>query len=76
MVFTCAYFVAMRVTLMSFAFVTRGLRRDMWTMLETHILMNSLIFHPILTLVLRLALLLVLSHFSHGPNHRSYGFGL
>jgi hypothetical protein len=44
-------------------------------MLETHILMNSLIFRPILTLVLRLALLLVLSHFSHGPNHRSYGFG-
>jgi hypothetical protein len=44
-------------------------------MLETHIVMSSLIFHLILTLVLHLTLLLVLSRFSHGPNHRSYGFG-
>jgi hypothetical protein len=32
----------------------------MHTMLETHILMSSLIFHLVLTLVLRLALLLML----------------
>jgi hypothetical protein len=44
-------------------------------MLETQIVMSSLIFHLVLTLVLHLALLLMLSYFSHGPNNRSYGFG-
>jgi hypothetical protein len=45
---------------MSFASITRELRRGTLTMLETHIVMSSLIFHLILTLVLCLALLLVL----------------
>jgi hypothetical protein len=45
---------------MSFASVTRELRRGALMMLETHIVMNSLIFRPVLTLVLRLAHLLVL----------------
>jgi hypothetical protein len=44
-------------------------------MLETHIVLSSLILCLILTLVFHLALLLMLSHFSHGPNHRSYDFG-
>jgi hypothetical protein len=48
------------VTWMSFASVERGLRRDILSMLETHIVMSSLSFHLVLTLVLRLALLLVL----------------
>jgi hypothetical protein len=47
------------VTWMSFASVTRELRRGALTMLETHIVMGSLIFHLVLTLVLRLALLLM-----------------
>jgi hypothetical protein len=62
-------------------------------MLETHIVMSSLmfclslilIFHLARTLMLRLALFscasprtssCVLPQFAHGPNHRSYGFGL
>jgi hypothetical protein len=45
---------------MSFAFDVRELRRDTLSMLETHFVMSSLIFHLVLTLVLRLAHLLVL----------------
>jgi hypothetical protein len=55
-----AYFVAMMVTWMSFASVVRELRRDTLTMLETHIVMSSLIFHLTLSLVLGLTLLLML----------------
>jgi hypothetical protein len=52
--------VAVLVTWMSFASVGRGLRRGVLSMLETHIVMSSLIFRLILTLVRCLALLLVL----------------
>jgi hypothetical protein len=45
---------------MSFASVVRELRRDALTMVETHIVMNSLIFCFFLSLVVCLALLLVL----------------
>jgi hypothetical protein len=45
---------------MSFAFDVRDLRGDALSMLETHIVMSSLIFRLVLTLVLRLALLHVL----------------
>jgi hypothetical protein len=45
---------------MSFASVERGLRTCILSMLETHIVMSSLSFCLVLTLVLRLALLLVL----------------
>jgi hypothetical protein len=45
---------------MSFAFDARELRRDVLTMLETHIVMSSLIFCLTLSLALHLALLLVL----------------
>jgi hypothetical protein len=45
---------------MSFASDVRKLRRDALSMLETHIVMSSLIFRLILTLMLRLALLHVL----------------
>jgi hypothetical protein len=45
---------------MSFAFDVRELRRDTLSMLETHFVMSSLIFHLVLTLLLRLAHLLVL----------------
>jgi hypothetical protein len=55
-----AYFVAVLVTWMSFASIIRELRRDILTMLETHIVMSSLIFCLVLTLMLHLALLLVL----------------
>jgi hypothetical protein len=51
-----ACFVAVLVTWMSFAFDIRDLRGGALSMLETHIVMSSLIFH-LLTLVLRLALL-------------------
>jgi hypothetical protein len=44
---------------MSFTSVAKELRRDALTMLETHIVMSSLIFHLVLTLVLCLTLLLV-----------------
>jgi hypothetical protein len=56
----CACFVTVLVTWMSFASVTRELRRDALTMLEIHIVMGSLIFHLVLILVFCLALLLVL----------------
>jgi hypothetical protein len=55
-----ACFVAMLVTWMSFAFGARELRRGVLTMLETHIVMSSLIFRLDLILVLCLALTLVL----------------
>jgi hypothetical protein len=71
----CAYFVVMLVTWTSFASTTKELRKDVLSMLETHIVTSSLISRLALTLVLHLTLLLVLSHFSHGPNHRSYSFG-
>jgi hypothetical protein len=45
---------------MSFTFVARELRRDILSMLETHIMMSSLIFGLVLFLMLCLALLLVL----------------
>jgi hypothetical protein len=44
-------------------------------MLETHIMMSSLSFRLVLTLVLHLTHLLMLCLISHGPNHRSYDFG-
>jgi hypothetical protein len=64
----CAYFVAVLVTWMSFASDVGELRGGMLSMLETHIVMSSLISRLILilmshlafTLVLRLALLHVL----------------
>jgi hypothetical protein len=64
-----AYFVAVLVTWMSFASIIRELRRSTLTMLGTHIVMSSLIFR--LTLTSSRAF----SHFSHEPNHCSYGFG-
>jgi hypothetical protein len=45
---------------MSFASAARELRRDTLPMLETHIVMSSVIFRLALTLVLHLTLLLVL----------------
>jgi hypothetical protein len=50
----------MLVTLMSFAFTPRELRRDTLIMLGTHIAMSLLTFCLILILVLHLVLLLVL----------------
>jgi hypothetical protein len=52
-----AYFVVVLVNWMSFASGIRDLRGDALSMLETHIVMSSLIFRLILTLVLHLALL-------------------
>jgi hypothetical protein len=52
--------VAVLVTWMSFASDIRELRRGILSMLETHIVMSSLIFHLVLTLMLHLALLLML----------------
>ena len=52
--------MAVRVTWMSFASGARELRRDILIMLETHIVMSSLMFRLVLILVLRLALTLVL----------------
>jgi hypothetical protein len=53
---------------MSFASEGRELRGGVLSMLETHIVMSSLIFHPILILMFRLAFtlvfLLALSHVS------------
>jgi hypothetical protein len=48
------------ITWMSFASITRELRRGILIILETHIVMTSLISYLFLTLVLRLACLLVL----------------
>jgi hypothetical protein len=45
---------------MSFASGAKELRSDALSMLETHIMMSSLIFYLVLILVLHLALLLVL----------------
>jgi hypothetical protein len=50
----------MLVTWISFASDARELRRDALSMLETHIMVSSLIFRLVLILVLHLALLLVL----------------
>jgi hypothetical protein len=58
LLFNC--FVAVLVTWLSFASVTRELRRSILTMLETHTVMSSLISHLALTLVHRLTLLLVM----------------
>jgi hypothetical protein len=55
-----ACFVVVLVTWMSFATDIRELRRDTSSMLETHIMMSSLIFRLFITLVLRLAHLLML----------------
>jgi hypothetical protein len=52
--------MAVVVTWMSFASVARELKRCALTMLETHIVMSSLIFCFALSLALRLTLLLVL----------------
>jgi hypothetical protein len=52
--------VAVLVTWMSFASGERGLRGGVLSMLETHIMMNLLIFRLILILMFRLALTLVL----------------
>jgi hypothetical protein len=55
-----ACFMAVMATWMSFASGASELRRDALSMLETHILMSSLIFRLVLILVLCLAHLLVL----------------
>jgi hypothetical protein len=52
--------MAVLVTWISFASDARELRRDALSMLETHIMVSSLIFRLVLILVLHLALLLVL----------------
>jgi hypothetical protein len=57
LLFAC--FVVVLVTWMSFASGARELRRGALCMLETYIMMSSLIFHLILILMLRLALPLV-----------------
>jgi hypothetical protein len=69
---------------MSFASDRTELRGDVLSMLETHIVMSSLIFRLVLILMFHLAFTLVflltlfsraLPQFAHGPNHRSYGLG-
>jgi hypothetical protein len=55
-----ACFVAVLITWISFASDARELRRGALSMLETHIVMSFLIFRLVLTLVLRLAQLLML----------------
>jgi flagellar biosynthesis protein FlhB len=55
-----AYFVAVLVTWMCFASDGRELRGGMLSMLETHIVMSSLIFRLVLILMFRLAFTLVL----------------
>jgi hypothetical protein len=57
LLFAC--FMVVLVTWMSFASVARELRRGTLTMLETHIVMSSLIFRVALSLALCLALFLV-----------------
>jgi hypothetical protein len=59
--FTFAYFVAMWVTWMSFAFGAREWRRGVWIMLETHIMLSLLIFCLIFLLVLYLIFLMDLT---------------
>jgi hypothetical protein len=56
----CACFVSVLVTWMSFASGGRELRGGVLSMLETHIVMSSLIFCLILILMFRLAFTLVL----------------
>jgi hypothetical protein len=53
-------FVVVLVTWMCFASIERGLRRGVLSILETHIVMSSLSFRLVHTLVLCLTLLLVL----------------
>jgi hypothetical protein len=60
MVFTLACFVVVRATWVSFAFGVKELRGGMLSMLETHIVMSSLISHLVLILVFRLVRTLVL----------------
>jgi hypothetical protein len=60
MVFTLAYFVAVRATWISFAFDVRELRKDTLSMIETHIMMSFLICRLVLILVFCLACTLVL----------------
>jgi hypothetical protein len=55
----CACFVAVLVTWMSFAFSGRELRGGVLRMLETHIMMSSLIFCLVLILMFRLTFTLV-----------------
>jgi hypothetical protein len=55
-----ACFVVMLVTWMSFTSDARESRRDALSMLETRIMMSSLIFYLVLTLVLHLAHVIVL----------------
>jgi hypothetical protein len=43
-------------------------------MLETHIVMSSLIFYLVLFYYASPHTYHALPHFSHGPNHHSYGF--
>jgi hypothetical protein len=59
-----AYFVVVLVTWMSFAFGVRELRGGMLSMLETHIVMSSLISRLVLILMFRLAFTLML-HLTH-----------
>jgi hypothetical protein len=64
------------VTWMSFASDARALRRGALSMIETHIVMSSLIF--LLCSYSRAShrtSSCALSHFSHRSNHCSYGFG-
>jgi hypothetical protein len=56
----CVCFMAVLVTWMSFASGVRELRIDALSMLETHIVMSSLIFCLVLILMFRLALSLML----------------
>jgi hypothetical protein len=58
LLFAC--FMTVLVTWMSFASGARELRRDILSMLETHIMMSFLIFCLVLFLVPRLALLFIL----------------
>jgi uncharacterized protein YjeT (DUF2065 family) len=57
--FSFACFVVVLVTWMSFAFGERELRRGALIMLETHIMISSLIFWLVLILMLCLSLLLM-----------------
>jgi hypothetical protein len=52
--------MAVWVTWMSFASGVRELRRGVLIMLETHIVMSSLIFHVVLILVFHLVIIVVL----------------
>jgi hypothetical protein len=81
----------MLVTWMSFASGERDLRGGVLSMLETHIVMSLLIFRLALILVFRLTFTRAsprtfsrplprtspgaFPQLTHGPNHRSYGFG-